>query len=78
VARGSETDTKAPKSSLDGGVMAERDPIGGRCVDGSNGAGTGRAVRLEVDCANKGEEEVAEAKDASVDDAGKDDFFWED
>ena len=47
-------------------------------MGGSNGAGTGRAGRLEVDCANRGDEEVAEAKDASVDDAGIDVFVCED
>ena len=78
VARGSETETNAPNSSLDGDATAGRGPIGRRWADGSNGAGTGRAVRPDVDCANRGDEEVAEDKDASVDDAGKDLFVWED
>ena len=55
-----------------------RRPIGRRWAGGSNGAGTGRAVRVEVDCANRGDEEVAEAKDASVDDVGKEVFVCED
>lgn len=72
VARGSETETNAPKSSLDGDVTAEGGPRGRRRVSGSNGAGTGWVARLQVDCANRGDEEVAEARDVSVDDAGKD------